>query len=155
MQLVAEGEIPYTVCFENIAQVNKGLYPNLDIKTALSDASDLAWAVRPDAKMLLVAINQWMKSFKEDVRYQRIYRRYFVNYHPLRSADYAETVLLGDHNNAYDDIIKANVTNTIFDWRLIAALIYQESRFDPNAESWAGAVGLMQLMPETAKLFWC
>ncbi len=60
MQLVAEGEIPYTVCFENIAQVNKGLYPNLDIKTALSDASDLAWAVRPDAKMLLVAINQWM-----------------------------------------------------------------------------------------------
>ena len=153
MQLVAEGEIPYTVCFENIALVNKGLYPNLDIKMALSDPCDLAWAVRPDSKMLLSAVNQWMKGFKEDARYQRIYRRYFVNYHPLRSAGYAETVMSGDHNAIFDDIIKANVRNTIFDWRLIAALIYQESRFDPNAESWAGAVGLMQLMPETARIF--
>lgn len=153
MQLVAEGEIPYTVCFENIAQVNKGLYPNLDIKMALGEMCDLAWGVRPGSVMLLTAINQWMVDFKESAQYQRIYRRYFVNYHPIRSAGYTDTVFSGDHNTVYDEIIKANVANTPFDWRLIAALIYQESGFDPEAESWAGAVGLMQLMPETAKLF--
>ena len=38
-----------------------------------------------------------------------------------------------------------------FDWRLLAAQCYQESTFDPNARSWAGASGLMQIMPKTAK----
>jgi membrane-bound lytic murein transglycosylase F len=153
MHMVAEGELPYTVCFENIANVNKGLYPNLDIKTVLSDDIDLAWGVRPDAVMLLNTVNRWMEEFKKSGQYQQIYRRYFVNYRPIVSSVPGSSFEMGEHNPTYDDIIKANVANTRFDWRLIASLIYQESRFDPEAESWAGAVGLMQLMPETARLF--
>ena len=40
-----------------------------------------------------------------------------------------------------------------WDWRLLASIVYQESNFQPGAESWAGAVGLMQLMPSTAEEF--
>lgn len=153
MQLVAEGELTYTLCYENIAKVNKSLYPNLDIKTVMSDDCNLSWAVRPNSQLLLDIINRWLADFKESGQYQRIYRRYFVNYHPIRMGGDRKTSYVGEHNAIYDDIIKAYASNSKFDWRLIASVIYQESRFDPDAESWAGAIGLMQLMPETAKLF--
>jgi membrane-bound lytic murein transglycosylase F len=53
----------------------------------------------------------------------------------------------------FDDIIKENAQLIGWDWELLASLIYQESHFNPKAKSWAGAFGLMQLMPNTAKRF--
>ena len=51
----------------------------------------------------------------------------------------------------YEHIVSAHAQNYDLDPALLAAVIYAESRFDPNAESEAGAIGLMQLLPETAK----
>lgn len=51
----------------------------------------------------------------------------------------------------YDALFKRYASNVHWDWRLIAAQAYQESAFDPQATSWAGAQGLMQLMPGTAR----
>lgn len=51
----------------------------------------------------------------------------------------------------YEGILRAHGRNYDLDPALLAAVVYVESRFDPNAESAAGAVGLMQLLPETAK----
>jgi membrane-bound lytic murein transglycosylase F len=53
----------------------------------------------------------------------------------------------------YDHLIKEFSDTIKWDWRLLASLIYQESRFDPGVESWAGAYGLMQIMPSTAERF--
>lgn len=53
----------------------------------------------------------------------------------------------------YDNIIKQKSELIDWDWRLISALIYHESRFNPNAVSHKGAFGLMQLMPNTAKRY--
>ena len=50
----------------------------------------------------------------------------------------------------YDDLFKRYARTCNWDWRLVAAQCYQESTFDPEAESWAGAKGLMQIMPKTA-----
>lgn len=50
----------------------------------------------------------------------------------------------------YDAIFKQYAAMARVDWRLMAAQCYQESCFDPNARSWAGAGGLMQIMPSTA-----
>ncbi len=52
---------------------------------------------------------------------------------------------------AYEHIVSAHARNYDLDPTLLAAVIYAESRFDSDAESEAGAVGLMQLLPETAK----
>jgi membrane-bound lytic murein transglycosylase F len=50
-------------------------------------------------------------------------------------------------------LIREGADEQGWDWRLLASMVYQESRFNPSGESWAGAKGLMQLMPETAKRF--
>jgi soluble lytic murein transglycosylase len=51
----------------------------------------------------------------------------------------------------YEHIIRGHATNHGLDPALLAAVVYVESKFDPNASSEAGAVGLMQLLPETAR----
>ena len=66
-------------------------------------------------------------------------------------SDYSS--LGGNKLSPYDDIIKQGADKLGWDWRLLAAVVYQESKFNPTDESWAGAKGLMQLMPETAKRF--
>lgn len=53
----------------------------------------------------------------------------------------------------FDSLIRKGANSLGWDWRLLASLIYQESRFLPQGESWAGARGLMQLMPRTATEF--
>lgn len=50
----------------------------------------------------------------------------------------------------YDHLFQRYSGTARMDWRLMAAQCYQESCFDPNAKSWAGACGLMQIMPGTA-----
>jgi soluble lytic murein transglycosylase len=51
----------------------------------------------------------------------------------------------------YEHILRAHARNYDLDPALLAAVVYSESRFDPDAESEAGAIGLMQLLPDTAK----
>jgi soluble lytic murein transglycosylase len=51
----------------------------------------------------------------------------------------------------YEHILRGHAANHDLDPALLAAVVYVESRYDPNAESTAGAIGLMQLLPETAE----
>jgi membrane-bound lytic murein transglycosylase F len=150
---VAEGEIDYTVCDENVALVNQTYYPNLDVQTAVSFPQNLAWAVNSGAEELRREINIWLSEYKKTTRYAVIYNKYFKN---QRSAIIVKDdlfTLSSGKISEYDDAIKKYSGEIGWDWRLLASLIYQESRFDPNAESWAGAFGLMQLMPTTARRF--
>ncbi|GIV37366.1 MAG: lytic transglycosylase F [Cyclobacteriaceae bacterium] len=151
IQAVAEGRIDYTVTDSYLAEVNAVLYPNLDIATILSLPQQIAWAVRHTAPQLLEAVNLWLARIKKEPTFMVIYNRYFKSPRTLQQkiqSDYSS--LGGNKISPYDRWIKEGAERLNWDWRLLAAVIYQESRFDPNAESWAGAVGLMQLMPETA-----
>ena len=53
----------------------------------------------------------------------------------------------------YDHVFKQYAQELGWDWRLLAAIAFSESGFDPNATSWMGARGIMQVMPKTARLF--
>ncbi len=153
IQMVARGEIEYTVADENVAQVNKMYYPLLDVETAVSFPQNLAWAVRKDAFELKEEIDTWLEEFRKTTRYAVIYNKYFRSHHTAKiiSSDYF--VLGKGKISKYDEVIKKEAERVGWDWRLLSSMIYQESRFNPNAVSWAGAYGLMQLMPVTAGRF--
>jgi membrane-bound lytic murein transglycosylase F len=151
---VALGDIDYTVADHPIARVNAAYYPNLDVETVLSLPQQIAWAVRKNSPDLLAGIDEWLIKIKKEPTFMVIYNRYFKS--PRTSllrlqSDYSS--LGGEKISRYDYLIKQGAQQLDWDWRLLAAIVYQESKFDPGGESWAGARGLMQLMPETAKRF--
>jgi len=153
ISMVANGAIDYTISDENVAQVNQYYYRNIDIETPVSFYQNMAWAVRKNSGKLLTEINDWMSYFRNTDDYRLIYAKYFKN---QRSAQIIESdyyALTSGRISAYDDIIKTYSEQIGWDWRLVASLIYQESRFKPDVRSWAGAFGLMQLMPSTASRF--
>jgi membrane-bound lytic murein transglycosylase F len=151
---VASGEIDYTISDDNIADLNKVNYPNIDVRTPISLSQRIAWAVKKNNTDLLNSVNKWLDSIKKTVDFAVIYKKYFTNRFAFKkrvtSKYFSQT---GGGISRYDDQIKKYSETIGWDWRLDASLIYQESQFNPNAKSWAGAAGLMQLIPTTAEQF--
>jgi membrane-bound lytic murein transglycosylase F len=154
IRMVAEKEIDYTVADEEIALMNQAYYYNLDVSLEISLPQYVAWAVRKTSVHLLRKLNEWISHEKKRNDYYVIYQRYFENRlayrRRLKSDFFSHT---GGKISRYDDLIKKYSKELGWDWRIVASLIYQESHFDPKAKSWAGAVGLMQLLPVIGKQY--
>jgi len=154
ISLVAKREIDFAVCDENIALVNTGYYPVIDSRTILTPVQDLAWGVRKvKSEKLAILFNDWLGSFRNTDTYALLYAKYFKNSwsnHIIKSDYYTLTT---GKVSPYDVAIKSFSDTINWDWRLLTSLIYQESRFDPNVTSFAGAYGLMQVMPATGRTF--
>jgi membrane-bound lytic murein transglycosylase F len=149
---VAEGVYDYTVSDENIAYVNKSYYPILDIETPVSFPRRVAWAVRLNAPELMDTLNFGIRELKRQGMINILYSKYFQSSRKAkRIADSDFSSFSGGNLSPYDELIKENAQKLQWDWRLLAAMVYQESKFDPNTTSWAGAKGLLQMMPATAK----
>lgn len=151
---VARGEIDYTICDENVALVNSSYYPDIDISTPISFPQNIAWGLRSDSSlMLLTELNKWLNSYRKTSSYALLYAKYFRNSRSgiIKNSDYYYQST--GKISKWDDMIRQASTDINWDWRLLASLICQESRFDPNVESYAGAYGLMQIMPLTGKNF--
>jgi membrane-bound lytic murein transglycosylase F len=152
IQKVADGEIEITVADSYIALINQRNYPGAVVKAAISDDQMLGWAVHPQAQRLLEKINSFFKRIKASGKFDRIYNKY---YGEIDDFDYVDLSVfhrrLKTRLSRYSPFIKAAAKKHGFDWRLIAAQIYQESHLNPRAKSHAGAKGLMQLLPSTAE----
>lgn len=154
IQKVAFGEIDYTVADHTMAAVNAAYYPNIDISTALSLPQQISWAVKKGSDELLNALDEWLVKIKKEPTFMVVYNRYYKNPRTAlerMNSDYSS--LGGNKLSPYDDLIKEGAKKLGWDWRLLAAVVYQESRFKPQDVSWAGAQGLMQIMPRTGKEF--
>ncbi|MDR9374239.1 MAG: transporter substrate-binding domain-containing protein [Schleiferiaceae bacterium] len=148
---VKEGKIKYTVADHNIAAIHKTYYPQLDINTPVSFAQRIAWAVRKNSPQLLEAVNEWIKGIKKQDVYYVLYHKYFKNKKRFRRRIASEFYSRRTGKiSRYDSLIKKFADSIGWDWRLLASQVYQESRFDPRTQSWAGAQGLLQIMPSTA-----
>lgn len=152
--MVSSGEIDYTVADENIALINQAYDPDIDIHLAVSLPQRIAWVVRKNAPELQAAIDEWLAAIKQKPLYNLIYNKYYQDHRLARQRLRSELYSLnGGKISPYDELIRAYAKLIGWDWRMLAAQIYQESEFDPNATSWMGARGLMQLMPHTAERF--
>lgn len=155
IRMVAEGEILYTVADENVAMINQTYYNNLDISCPISFPQQIAWATRKTSSQLNQEINKWLSQQIGGSTFNTIYNRYFVAQKSQQDRFTSAYSTIGGSGNIseYDSLIKVYCKQINWDWRLVASLIYQESRFKPDAVSWAGAFGLMQLMPGTASRY--
>ncbi len=154
INLVAEDSIDLTVSDENIARIHSAYFRDIDIEMPISLPQQTAWAVRQSSPLLLEAVNEWLAKAQRDVDYYVIYNKYYENRRAFRSryaSDYFP--ITGDAISPYDDLLREGAEKLEWDWRMLAALTYRESQFKPFARSWAGASGLMQLMPATAREF--
>jgi membrane-bound lytic murein transglycosylase F len=154
IHLVATDSIALTVADENIAQIQSAYYTAIDTDTPISLPQQTAWAVRPSSKILLDTINSWLKEIQKHADYYVIYNKYYKNRQAFRSRYASEfNPSTGGAISPYDELFRREAERLGWDWRLLAALSYRESQFRPDAQSWAGASGLMQLMPRTASNF--
>lgn len=152
IELVAQGKIKYTIADENIAKINASSLPILDVNVPISFSQRIAWVTRKKAKKLTKAVNKWILSHRKTEKYNVIYNKFFKNKNSYKKREKSDYYSLKNNQiSQYDDIIKKYANAIGWDWRLLAALIFQESHFNPEANSWAGAKGLMQVMPSTAE----
>jgi membrane-bound lytic murein transglycosylase F len=152
IEMVADGRVKQTVADLNIASLMASYYPILNIDVAVSTTQNMGWVVRQTSPQLLSEINNWLTTYKKESEYYVIYNKYYKNkkdYHTRVKSDFYS--LKQNQISQYDDLIKKEASKINWDWRLLASQVYQESQFNPSAVSWAGAVGLMQMMPATAK----
>lgn len=153
IEMVVKGEIEYTICDEHIAMVNRKYYPDIDVKTPISFSQNVAWAVKKGSYALLDTMNSWLDQFIFTRTSAYTYNKYFRNSRTINFAKSEYHSVSGSKISPYDQVIKEYSKLIDWDWRLLASLIYQESRFYPAARSWAGAFGLMQLMPYNAEKY--
>jgi membrane-bound lytic murein transglycosylase F len=153
IDLVSSGKIDYAVCDENIAKIEAALYSNIDVETMIGNSQNLTWVLSKKSSDLLNKVNQWIHTFSKSITHKNIYDRYFDNPYMaiIKQSDYFYSKK--GKLSVYDDQIKQESTELNWDWRLLASLIYQESKFNPTVKSESGAYGLMQFMPITSEYF--
>ncbi len=146
---VSKGKIPYTICDNDLARMNATYYSNIYIKLSVSFDQRASWAVRKDCPILARAANKWYKKNITSTAYTASSKKYFEI---SKMTIHSPILSIRDGKiSHYDQLFKKYSKKISWDWRLLASLAYNESNFNTSAISWAGARGLMQLMPATAK----
>ncbi len=147
-----QGDMEITLAPRDMALLYRRYYPQLNVADPVDRNSSLKWIVHPYARKLRFRINTFFRNVKKNDLISKTHDRYYFQ---LQNFDYVD--LMRYHRSLehklprYIDILKDAADCYDFDWRLIAAQMYQESRFNPAARSYAGAQGLMQLTVPTAR----
>lgn len=153
IEAVARGQIRLTVSHENLAELSKGRFTNIVATPVLGEEEDVTWAVRRTSPELLAELDTWLVSSEGQRLLSVLYTKYYVDRQAYRTRLQDDLMIASSEGqiSEYDSLLIRYAEDVGWDWRLLAAQVAQESRFDPVARSWAGAQGLLQLMPRTAR----
>lgn len=155
IEMVDRGEIPLTIVDSDIAELNKSYFPRLDIGMKVSLDQYSSWAVGNDCDSLAARLDRWEKKRGSSAMLKSIYKKYFEKSKAIPLFDSKTSLrelkmMGGGRISPYDSMFRQYASVPGYEWELLAAIGYNESRFDNNVVSWAGARGIMQLMPATA-----
>jgi len=151
LEMVNAGLIPYTVVDNNKAEFWAKIFHHIKVRedVAVNRDGKVAWAFRHRSPQLKAAINGFVKGARKGTLLGNFtFAKYFKSTQWVRNATakdemgrFERTVaLFKKYARAYD-----------FDWLMLAAQGYQESRLDQSRRSPAGAIGVMQVMPATGR----
>ena len=149
---VATGEYDLAIADSHILDMELTWRDDIRGAFAVTDTVDHAWMVRPGDPELLAAVNGFFDSIVGGEFYNVTKQKYFGNPRSARRYVTGRPERTGTLS-PYDDLTRRYAGRFDLDWIMVTAQMYEESRFDPKAVSFAGAVGLMQLMPQTARGF--
>ena len=148
LDAVVAGDIDVTLVDGHRAALEATFEPRLSLGLALAPERGLRWAVAADNAELWKRLDAFIAENYRGYDFNVLHRKYFVN--KRRMARQQEHRVTGDALSPFDAIVKPLAEEAGFDWRLIVAQMYQESGFDPDRVSFAGAEGLLQVLPRTA-----
>lgn len=150
IELVGEGKIAATVANVRLARLYKSYYKKIDTRLQIGFMQRNGWLIHKQALNLQKAIEKWsgsedIESIISDLSFKYYRNSLFFNQKKINIPKGAIS--------PYDHLFKKYAVEINWDWQLLAAVAFHESRFDATQTSWAGAAGLMQLMPRTAANF--
>ncbi|HSN53732.1 MAG TPA: lytic transglycosylase F [Candidatus Sulfomarinibacteraceae bacterium] len=150
LEMVNAGVLPATVADDHIAQFWSGVLDHLTVhaEMPLREGDSIAWAVRKDAPGLTGVVSEFVR----ENRVGTLTTNVLLNRY-LRDNQWVRNPLAGDERKRFEatvELFRTYGDRYDFDHLMLAALAFQESKLDQSVRSRAGAVGVMQIKPETA-----
>ncbi|MEQ1639046.1 MAG: membrane-bound lytic murein transglycosylase MltF [Methylococcales bacterium] len=152
--LLNAGLIDYTVSDSNQIELIHRFYPNVAVAFDVSEFLPIAWALsQDDDNSLFDEVNRFFSDIKHNHTLDQLLDRYYS--HTSRLSDY-ENCKFREHINSrlprYQALFKKAAEQHQLDWRLLAAIAYQESHWQADISSGTGVKGVMMVTQDTADL---
>lgn len=150
IEMVAEKKIDYTIAYRKAGLLHKNYHKHIDCRIPIGFNQRNGWLVRKGSPLLQKSINEWIELPETYKLQSKLFDKYWEKspYFAIKKVKIPKGAI-----SPYDHLFKKYAPLIGWDWRLLAALAFHESRFDSSEVSWAGACGIMQLMPRTAANF--
>lgn len=151
LQMVWNRSLPLTVVDSNIMSMNHHYFPELTVMLNLGAPRLLTWATDPGNRHLTQAMHAWFGRESTRVKIKGLVDHYYSH---LDSFDYVDLARYRRRVRVrlpkYRSYFEAAAKKYKLDWRLVAAMAYQESHWNPKAKSYTGVRGIMMLTRDTA-----
>lgn len=157
---VATDSIDYAIVDSELAHMAQPYYRNIDYRLRVGFPQRLRWLTTERFQGLAESLDAWAKEIPKLHQAKHIYKKYFdafriplVEDSPTNRGHTEYKALRPGVISHYDELFKTASSGLSWSWHLLAAIAYQESRFDAGVVGWSGARGLMGIMPATGRAY--